>query len=30
MLIATLSITLVPEGLQLDFLFGRSSDLSEP
>ncbi len=30
MLIAALSVALVPEGLQLNFLFGRSSDLSEP
>jgi hypothetical protein len=30
MLIAALSVTLVPEGLQLNSLFGRSSDLSEP
>ena len=28
--IATLSIALVPEGLQLNSLFGRSSDLPEP
>ena len=29
-LIAALSVTLVPEGLQLNSRFGRSSDLSEP
>ena len=30
MLIAALSVALVPEGLQLNSRFGRSSDLSEP
>ena len=30
MLIAALSVALVPEGLQLNSLFGRSSDLPEP
>ena len=30
MLIAALSVALVPEGLQLNSLFGRSSDSPEP
>ncbi len=30
MLIAALSVALVPEGLQLNYWFGRSSDSPEP